>query len=119
MIEYGGWGGISGGRALDRDDAFEAAVDRALGAQIRSEDGAARALWSALANVEWRRANGDSASYSFRAAGDLISAIRGAGDYFDWYCCGPTATIGKDIADALRAEGWTPEPRPDPSVEAP
>jgi hypothetical protein len=71
-----------------------------------------RALWSALANMDWRRENGDRASYSFRAAGDLIAAIRGAGDYLDWYCCGPYATVRADIADALRAQGWRPEPDP-------
>jgi hypothetical protein len=113
MTKYGGWGGVSGGRAPDLDDAFAAAVDRALGAKIRSDDDTARAMWSALANMDWRRANGDRASYSFRAAGDLIAAIRGAGDYLDWYCCGPYATVRADIADALRAQEWLPEPAPD------
>jgi hypothetical protein len=112
MIEYGGWGGVSGGRAPDPGDAFEAAVERALGARIRADDEAARAMWSALANVDWRHAGGDTAGYSFRAAGDLVAAIRGAGDYLDWYCCGPYATIRADIADALRTEGWEPALEP-------
>ena len=41
----------------------------------------------------------------------MIAAIRGSGDYLDWYCCGPSATIRADIAEALRAEGWEPEPQ--------
>jgi hypothetical protein len=108
MTEYGGWGGVAGGRALDLDDAFEMAVERALGARIRADEATARAMWSALANVDWRHAYGDKASYSFRAAGDMIAAIRGSGDYMDWYCCGPWAEIRADIAAAMRAEGWAP-----------
>jgi hypothetical protein len=108
MTAYGGWGGVEGGRALDPDDAFEMAVERALGARIRADEATARAMWSALANVEWRHVDGDEASYSFRAAGDMIAAIRGGGDYMDWYCCGPYATIRADIADVMRAQGWAP-----------
>lgn len=110
MTEYGGWGGVEGRRALDPDDAFEAAVERALGARIRADDETARAMWSALANVAWEHRSGDKASYSFRAAGDVIAAMRGTGDYRDWYCVGPYATIRADIAAAMLGEGWRPEP---------
>lgn len=88
-------------------DKFEAAVDRALGDQIRVDDAMAAAMWSALANVDWfHPASGDSASYSFRAAGDLIAAIRGRGNYLDWYCSGPYATVSDHIARSLKKEGW-------------
>jgi hypothetical protein len=112
MSELSKWGGVSGGRELDADDAFELAVNRALGAQIKSDDDTACAMWSALANMDWRHAGGERASYTFRAAGDLVAEVRGSGDYMDWYCCGPYATVRDDIAEALRAEGWTAEPDP-------
>jgi hypothetical protein len=84
------------------------AVARCLGARVRASDNLCRELWSSLANQDWRHRDGDTASYSFRAAGDLIAAIRGRGDYMDWYCSGPDATVSADIATALAAEGWYP-----------
>lgn len=107
MTNYGGMGGIWDGRELDPDDAFEQTVNRVLGDRIRASDADASAMWSALANVDWTHANGDEASYSFRAAGDMIAAIRGSGMYMDWYCTGPYATVADWIADAMKAEGWT------------
>ena len=93
MTEFGGWGGVAGGRQLDAEDEFEMAVDRALGDSMRSSHEQCRRMWSALANMSWRHENGDTASYSFRAAGDLISAIIRRGDYLDWYCRGPYAYV--------------------------
>lgn len=109
MADYGGMGGIAGGRNMNPDDAFEIAVNAALGNRIRSDEELCRQMWSALANVSWKHANGDTASYSFRAAGDMIAALRGEGEYMDWYCSGPEAVVSDEIREAMAAQGWVPE----------
>lgn len=106
MADFGGLGGFTGGRARYADDLFEQAVDRALGEQMREDDSLCREVWSALANIDWRHANGDTASYTFRSAGDLIAAVIGRGDYMDWYCSGPYAVVSDRVDEALSNEGW-------------
>jgi hypothetical protein len=113
MTEYGGLGGVPGGRPMDGSDAFEMAVKRCLGEALK-DDHVAAELWSALANQDWHHERGATAGYSFRAAGDLIAAIRGEGDYLDWYCCGPYAVVSERIATALAAEGWYPDDQEGP-----
>lgn len=108
---FGGMGGIWGGRPLNETDLFEVAAARALGDRVRGENDAARELWGALANVTWAHRAGDTAGYSFRAAGDLVAAIVGHGaDYLDYYCQSAWPKIPDWIASAMAQEGWTGTP---------
>lgn len=97
MTDFGGLGGLKDGRSLNIRDAFEVAVQRSLGAKIIADDDTAKAMWCALANVDWTHKNGDTAVYSFRAAGDLVAAVRGSGNYMDWYCCGHIQLSAKKL----------------------
>lgn len=115
--EFGGLGGVWGGRSRNQGDEFENAVERALGERLREEgltgEGMSMAgeslgarLWGTLANEGFRHENGDTASYSFRAAGDLIAAIVGEGDYLDWYCSQGYQIRDPEVLEALASEGW-------------
>lgn len=86
---------------------FEAAVDRAVGDRIRSDGACGADLWSALSNVEWRDPDGQTVSYSFRAAGDLVAWVREEGDYIEWFCGDAPGVVASWIGDALAAEGWS------------
>ena len=102
-------GGILEGRPLHEDDAFEAMVERTLGDIVRGDAIVSRKLWSALSNVQWQHATHGNVSYSFRAAGDLVSALIGDGCYLDWYCSGPSGEVAEEIREAFATEGWVPE----------
>ena len=110
MASFGGMGGSWDHVPFEdyKDDLFAQALNRAYGDKIRADEDFAAKAWGALANVDWAHANGDDASYSFRAAGDLIAAIRGEGMYMDWYCSSE-AGISEPLAEGLAKEGWTPD----------
>lgn len=111
---FGGMGGIEGGRRFNPDDEFESAVNRQLGDAMRADKSLRYEMWSALANQDWTHISGDTAGYSFRAAGDLIAAICNDGtDYMDYYCTGDYATVSERIASALAKEGWSPDDEED------
>lgn len=108
MVNYGGMGGIEGGRALNPDDKFEAAVERWLGPAMREDECLCAEMWCAVANQDWRHDNGDTAGYSFRAAGDLVAGVVGRGNYMDWYCSGPDGEVSERVREALAQGGWHP-----------
>lgn len=88
--------------------AFEADVDAALGQGVIDSEYCAKLLWSSLANIIWvHQERGYEVSYSFRAAGDLIAAIRQNGSYIDWYCSSDVARVEEEVAVRLGAKGWT------------
>lgn len=115
MADYGGLGGVSGGRERHDEDEFESAVERCMGDAIRASkpgswfngNSLAARLWGTMANGAFKHINGDTASYSFRAAGDLIAAIRGEGDYMDWYCSADYDLRDAEVLALLGTEGWS------------
>ena len=108
MTVFARRGGITGGRPIDRADPFEAAVEHVLGERLRRAADTCCALWAALANVRWEQTDGDTAGFTYRAAGDLVAAMRGEGDYLDWYCSAQAGVVRPDIAEAMAREGWRP-----------
>ena len=88
---------------------FEAAVERALGARLRSDEAACCALWSA-GSVEWTHADGSMVGYTFRHASEVVAGIRGQGHPMEWYCSGPDARVADEIKAAMAREGWTHGP---------
>jgi hypothetical protein len=107
MAEYGGLGGSSTTPERNPDDLFEATIAEAFGEQMKTDGVLCGEVWSALAGIEWHHVNGDKASYSFRAAGDLIAAIRNEGTYIDWYCATPTATVSSRVYAEMLSRGWS------------
>jgi len=111
---FGGLGGSSKPMSFSDDysyDEFAITLNACLGDYIRESPENAFEVWSALANVEWRREgdNGDvdTAAYSFRAAGDLLAAIRADGtNYNTCYCSGNDGEGTPFIAEAMKEKGW-------------
>lgn len=95
----------------DGSDRFEKDLSEMLDLK---DDEVAKQVWSALANVAWYRPESDEeAGYSFRAAGSMIAEIRGSGNYMDWYCCGPYATVSDHIARSMKKRGWIYDDTPE------
>ena len=99
--------GVPSSRAYRARKQFEAVVDRAIGDRMRSDGGCGVDLWSALTNVEWHGSDDQIVSYSFRAAGDLVTWVREEGNYIEWYCSGEPGIVAAWISGALAREGWS------------
>jgi len=107
--QFGGSGGSKEPIPFEAyaEDEFAQALNKRLGDWIRQYRSNAYNMWSALANVTWRRGE-DTASYSFRAAGDLIASICNDGTtYIDYYCVNTDGEVYGYIAQELAEEGWT------------
>lgn len=101
---------VTGGgplREIDGERAFERDLEEAVGWKVRVTPIFARQVWGALANVEWSHAEHGAISYSFRAAGDLVAAMRKDGDYNDWYCSASSGSVPDEVSEPMRKLGWT------------
>ena len=110
---FGGLGGSPAPINFEEyiEDDFAQSLNKVMGDLIREDLEYAYEMWGALANVDWERKNEDGsvdiASYSFRAAGDLIASIRSDGtSYMDYYCSSTDGIVPQYIAQALEEEGW-------------
>lgn len=106
-------GGLVEARVPDLEDDFERAVEQELGDLVRGDAELGNALWAALSNVVWHHRDGARVAYSFRAAGDLVAAIRREGNYLDWYSETYAGLVAPPIALALWVHGWRPSSDPE------
>lgn len=104
-------GGRRGGRQIDMSDPLEADIFEIFGDRICENYEFATKIWSAFTNTYWSHYRyGNDFGFSYRAAGDMIAAIRGDGDYMDWYCCAPSAVVSEEISSTMAAYGWLHQP---------
>lgn len=92
---------------------FEQSLASAFGEKMKQDAEFCKDIWSSLANVIWKNKDGEEYSCSFRYAGGLIAEIIGKGDYMDWYCSGPYATVSEEIEEGMKKFGWTWEHWPE------
>jgi hypothetical protein len=100
------YAGIASRRRYRVNKSFEATLDRALGDRVRADGASGVDLWSALANICWHSPEGETVTYSFRQAGDLVAWVREEGSSEDWYCSGPPGVVDTWIAKAMFDRGW-------------
>ena len=82
---------------------------------LRVEESKAQSFWGALANVNWFGPNGEEVAYSFRAAGDLLAAIRrdqGRLTYMNYYCSSEVGCVPDWIGQPMADAGWRHEAWP-------
>lgn len=104
-------GGYRERRLVDTTSPFECIIESLFGDAIRHDDQIGRDVYSALCNMYWFSPNGTRYSYSQRAAGDLVAAIKGEGNYLSWYCHQPSGMITYHIHQTMRQHNWTHAPR--------
>lgn len=85
---------------------FEAALDQAVGEQVRMDGAYAVDLWSALTNIAWNGPNGLSVTYSFRRASEVVSWVREEDSAIQWLNAGPPGIVATWIESAMADLGW-------------
>jgi hypothetical protein len=78
-----------------------------IGDQVRADGACGIDLWSALTNISWHSPDGETVTYSFRQAGDIVAWIREDEPAEVWYCSGSPGVVETWIADAMFDQGWT------------
>lgn len=101
-------GGLGRTRRHDRKDPFESAVAAGFAGLVRASDSFGEELWSALTEICWTHADHGGVSYTFRAAGDLVAALKGSGTYMDWSGYARPGRVTVQIKETLAGAGWTP-----------
>ena len=82
---------------------------------VRDSDLFAALLYAALCNRMWiHEATGQEWSVSRRSAGSVV-ALRGSGDYLDWYCGGEEGMLDQQAVAELQALGWSPVEATEPA----
>jgi hypothetical protein len=98
-----GAGGVRPKPSTLEHDLGASARIRAL---VRS-DMVAVLLYGALCNTQWKHsASGAEWSCSWRSAGGIVAALRGEGDYQDWYCSTGEGLVDEQVLAEIRALGW-------------
>jgi hypothetical protein len=87
-------------------------MERDLGASARirtlvRSDLFAALLYGALCNTQWKHtASGAEWSCSWRCAGGIVAALRGEGDYLDWYCSTGEGLVDEQVLAEILELGW-------------
>ena len=64
-------------------------------------------LYAALCNTQWKHvASGTLWSCSWRYAGGIVAALRGEGDYLDWYCSMGEGLVDEQVLAEIQSLGW-------------
>ncbi len=97
---------------LGRVEPKPATLEHDLGASARiralvRSNLFAALLCGALCNTQWKHtASGAEWSCSWRSAGGIVAALRGEGDYLDWYCSTGEGLVDEQVLAEILALGW-------------
>jgi hypothetical protein len=98
--------GLPSSRQFRPYKLFEAALDHAVGDQVRKDGAYAVDLWSALANIVWNGPGGLSVTYGFRHASEIVAWVREDNSAVQWLNAGPPGVVAPWIESAMADLGW-------------